>query len=145
MIVSEEVEATVDAFGDNRITSRRIVFGPRAGHAITKPFLRYCKFLALLALGLALAHLKNHGPNLRFKLAIAASAVLALGIALTAMRTVLIAFAIGVCRHRAARSSGKNTSSRWRQHCFWSWLLALLLFRRRGAKMLSPCRIQASP
>ena len=60
-------------------------------------FSEVLQILALLALGLALAHLKNHGANVRFKLAIAASAVLALGIALTAMRTVLIAFAIGGC------------------------------------------------
>lgn len=51
--------------------------------------------LAQLGLGLALAHLRNHGARLRFKLAIAATAILALGIALTAMRTVLVAFVIG--------------------------------------------------
>lgn len=60
-------------------------------------FSEILQILAQLALGLALAHLKNHGVNLRFKLAIAASAVLAIGIALTAMRTVLIAFTIGGC------------------------------------------------
>ncbi|MGI8734774.1 MAG: O-antigen ligase family protein [Pyrinomonadaceae bacterium] len=60
-------------------------------------FSEILQILAQLALGLALAHLKNHGANLRFKLAIAASFVLALGIALTAMRTVLIAFALGGC------------------------------------------------
>ena len=58
-------------------------------------FSEVLQILALLALGLALAHLKNHGANVRFKLAIAGSAVLALGIALTAMRTMLIAFAVG--------------------------------------------------
>ena len=63
------------------------------------------QILAQLALGLALAHLRNHGPKLRFKLAIVASAILGLGIALTAMRTVLVAFAIGagVILLRAAR------------------------------------------
>jgi hypothetical protein len=55
------------------------------------------QILAQLALGLALANFKNHGLNLRSKLAAAAFAVLALGIALTAMRTVLVALAIGVC------------------------------------------------
>jgi hypothetical protein len=55
------------------------------------------QILAQLAFGLALANLKNHGLNLRSKLAFAATALLALGIALTAMRTVLVALAIGVC------------------------------------------------
>lgn len=53
--------------------------------------------LALLAFGLALANFRNHRLNRWSKLAFAAAAVLALGIALTAMRTVLVAFAIGVC------------------------------------------------
>ena len=54
------------------------------------------QILAQLALGLALAHLVNHGFNRWSKLAIFATGFLALGIALTAMRTALIAFAIGV-------------------------------------------------
>jgi O-Antigen ligase/PDZ domain len=54
------------------------------------------QILAQLALGLALAHLVNHGFNRWSKLALLASALLGLGIALTAMRTALIAFAIGV-------------------------------------------------
>lgn len=55
------------------------------------------QILAQLALGLALANLKNHGLNLRSKLAATGFALLALGIALTAMRTVLVALVIGVC------------------------------------------------
>lgn len=55
------------------------------------------QILALLALGLAVANFKNHGLNLRSKLAATAFALLALGIALTAMRTVLVALVIGVC------------------------------------------------
>lgn len=68
-------------------------------------FSEILQVLAQLALGLALAHLRNHGANSRFKLAMAASVILALGIALTAMRTVLVAFAIGasVILFRAAR------------------------------------------
>nr|MBA2524157.1 O-antigen ligase family protein [Pyrinomonadaceae bacterium] len=68
-------------------------------------FSEILQILAQLALGLGLANLKNHGPNLRFKLGIAASALLALGIALTAMRTVLVAFTLGACilTIRAAR------------------------------------------
>jgi len=46
---------------------------------------------------LALANVRNHGLNLRSKLAFAATALLALGIALTAMRTVLVALAFGFC------------------------------------------------
>ena len=63
------------------------------------------QIIAQLALGLALANFRNHGTNLRFKLAAAAAALLALGIALTAMRTVLVAFVIGACviGFRAAR------------------------------------------
>lgn len=60
-------------------------------------FSEILQVLAQLALGLGMVHLKNHGANLRFKLAIAASSILALGIALTAMRTVLVAFTIGGC------------------------------------------------
>ncbi len=68
-------------------------------------FSEILQILAQLALGLALAQLRNHGARLRFKLAIAASAILALGIALTAMRSVLVAFAIGagIILLRAAR------------------------------------------
>ena len=55
------------------------------------------QILAQLALGLALANFRNHGFNRRSRLAVAAFALLALGIALTAMRTVLVALAIGVC------------------------------------------------
>ncbi|MBA3514219.1 MAG: O-antigen ligase family protein [Pyrinomonadaceae bacterium] len=60
-------------------------------------FSEILQILAQLTLGLGLANLKNHGANLRFKLAAAASALLALGIALTAMRTVLVALTAGAC------------------------------------------------
>ena len=53
------------------------------------------QILAQLAIGIALVQLQNHGARLRFILAITASAILAMGIVLTAMRTVLIAFAVG--------------------------------------------------
>lgn len=55
------------------------------------------QILAQLALGLALANYKNHGFNLRSKLTGGAFALLALGVVLTAMRTVLVALVIGVC------------------------------------------------
>ena len=72
-------------------------------------FAEILQIIALLALGLGLANLKNHGPNLRFKLAVAASAIHAVGIALTAMRTVLVAFAVGafVLTIRAVRGKAR--------------------------------------
>jgi O-Antigen ligase/PDZ domain len=54
------------------------------------------QIIAQLALGLALANYKNHRLNLRFKLATLAFVLLCLGLALTAMRTALVALAIGV-------------------------------------------------
>jgi O-antigen ligase len=64
------------------------------------------QILAQLALGLALAHLRRRGERGRtWLLALLASVVLALGIVLTAMRTVLVALAVGACviAWRAAR------------------------------------------
>ena len=55
------------------------------------------QILALLALGLLVANYKNHRLNLRAKLAAVAFVLLALGVAFTAMRTVLVALAIGAC------------------------------------------------
>ncbi|HXD29781.1 MAG TPA: O-antigen ligase family protein [Pyrinomonadaceae bacterium] len=60
-------------------------------------FAEILQILSQLSLGLALANFQNHGANRRFKLALIATAVLAFGIAFTAMRTVLVAFAIGGC------------------------------------------------
>jgi len=70
------------------------------------------QILASLALGLALANYKNHRLNFRLKLAMAAFALLSLGIVLTAMRTVLVALAIGVCviSVRALRTRAKVLS-----------------------------------
>ena len=58
-------------------------------------FAEIIQMIALLALGLALAHLRNHGPNKIFVVAIAAASFLTLGLVLTAMRTVIVAFVIG--------------------------------------------------
>ena len=55
------------------------------------------QIIAQLALGFALAHLRNHGPNKYFRIALVATALLALGLAFTAMRTVIVAFALGAC------------------------------------------------
>ena len=51
--------------------------------------------IALLALGLALAHFRNHGPNRIFKIALGATLLLTAGLVFTAMRTVVVAFVIG--------------------------------------------------
>ncbi len=74
-------------------------------------FAEILQILAQLALGLALANLRNHGPNRRFKLALAASLLLAFGIALTAMRSVLVAFAIGGCV--IAWRAAKGPAAKW--------------------------------
>ena len=62
-------------------------------HYVT--FAEMLQMIAQLALGLALAHLRNHGLNKYFRVAIGATAILIMGIVFTAMRTVVIAFAIG--------------------------------------------------
>jgi hypothetical protein len=58
-------------------------------------FSELLQIIAQLALGIALAHLRNHGVNRFFKLALIAATLLGIGIAFTAMRTVLVAFVIG--------------------------------------------------
>jgi O-antigen ligase/polysaccharide polymerase Wzy-like membrane protein/PDZ domain-containing protein len=58
-------------------------------------FAELMQMIAQLALGLALAHLRNHGPNRIFRIAIIAAALLTAGLVFTAMRTVIVAFVIG--------------------------------------------------
>jgi hypothetical protein len=53
------------------------------------------QMVAQLALGLALAHFRNHGPNKYFRVAIIAAALLTAGLVLTSMRTVIVAFVLG--------------------------------------------------
>jgi hypothetical protein len=80
------------------------ISGTKASHRFrasgwTRHYETYSEILQILtqlALGLALAHLINHGFNRWSRLAFLATGLLALGLALTAMRTALIAFAIGV-------------------------------------------------
>ncbi|HEV2833669.1 MAG TPA: O-antigen ligase family protein, partial [Pyrinomonadaceae bacterium] len=60
-------------------------------------FSEILQIVAQLALGLALAHLRNHGPNKYFRITIVAVALLTAGLVFTAMRTVIVAFAIGAC------------------------------------------------
>lgn len=67
------------------------------------------QILAQLALCLALANLKSGRSRWRFTLALLATGVLALGIALTAMRTVMVALALGalVIAWRATQSRAR--------------------------------------
>ncbi len=58
-------------------------------------FAEVMQMIALLALGLALAHLRNHGANKYFGLALTAAALITAGLVFTAMRTVIVAFVIG--------------------------------------------------
>lgn len=60
-------------------------------------FAEVLQIIAQLALGLALAHLRHHGGNKHFRLAVAAATLLTLGLVFTAMRTVIVAFVIGAC------------------------------------------------
>ena len=60
-------------------------------------FSEILQILAQLAFGLALANYRSQGLNRWSRLAFAAAMLLAVGIALTAMRTALVALAVGVC------------------------------------------------
>jgi O-antigen ligase len=72
-------------------------------------FAELISMIALLALGIALANLRNHGPNKYFRVAIVAAALLTAGILFTAMRTVIVAFVIGaiVIAFRSLRGTMK--------------------------------------
>jgi O-antigen ligase len=60
-------------------------------------FAELLQIIAQLALGFALAHLRNHGPNKYFRIVLVAVVILTAGLVFTAMRTVIIAFVIGAC------------------------------------------------
>ena len=77
--------------GDGR--SHRFRASGWTRHYVT--FAEILQMIAQLALGLALAHLRNHGPNKYFRVAIGATAILTMGIVFTAMRTVVVAVAVG--------------------------------------------------
>lgn len=97
----EHVERTGLVLGPN--VSESGVIGDARNHrfrasGFTRHYVTFAELLqmiAQLAVGLALAHLRNHGPNLYFRIALVAAGVLVLGLTLTAMRTVIVAFAIG--------------------------------------------------
>ena len=81
------------------------IIGSRATHRFRasgwtphyETFSEILQILAQLAFGLALANFRNHGLNRWSRLAFAAATLLAFGIAFTAMRTALVALAIGIC------------------------------------------------
>ena len=72
-------------------------------------FAELIQMIALVALGLALAHLRNHGPTKYFRVALFAAAILTMGLLFTAMRTVVVAFVIGasVIALRSLRGAAK--------------------------------------
>jgi len=122
----------------NRISPSGIT-GDQATHRFrasgwTRHYSTYAEilqFLVQLAFGLALANFTNHRFNLRAKLSSVAAVILALGVALTAMRTVLVAVAIGVCviSFRALTSKARTIS-----------LVSLLILLSVGAFVVSQTR-----
>jgi hypothetical protein len=106
----------VTAARQQRPTPAGVVGNTRSHHFRASGWTRHyetfselLQIVAQLAFGLALANLRNHGSNKYFKVAVLASALLALGIVFTAMRTVLIAFVSGACyiAWRSARGIAK--------------------------------------
>lgn len=100
----------------------------------TRHYSTYAEILQVLvqlAFGLALANFVNHRFNFRSKLSFVAAAVLALGVALTAMRTVLVAVAFGVCviSFRALSAKARTVS-----------LVGLLILLSVGAFVVSQTR-----
>jgi O-antigen ligase/polysaccharide polymerase Wzy-like membrane protein/PDZ domain-containing protein len=87
----------------NQQTSPSGVIGTRRNHRFRasgftrhyQTFAEMMQTIALLALGFGLAHLRNHGANKYFRIASAATLLLTFGLVFTAMRTVIVAFAIG--------------------------------------------------
>lgn len=78
-------------------TSRNYRFRASGWTRHYETFAEVLQIIAQLALGFALAHLRNHGPNKHFRIALAAAVLLVLGLVFTSMRTVIVAFAIGAC------------------------------------------------
>jgi hypothetical protein len=86
-------------------TSPSGVFGNERSHRFRasgwtrhyETFAEILQIIAQLALGLALAHLRNHRLNRYFRIGLVAAAILIAGLVFTAMRTVIVAFAIGAC------------------------------------------------
>lgn len=107
-VVTEEIKARASPSG---VTSSGPTHRFRASgwtrHYET--FSETLQILAQLAFGLALAHIQRRSSRLIIFLTLAAAGILAIGIALTAMRTVLIALAVGaaVIALRATRGRAR--------------------------------------
>jgi hypothetical protein len=102
-------------------------------------FAETLQILAQLALGLALAHLQRRNSRRKFLyLALAATTLLTIGIALTAMRTVLVAFTIGavVIALRAARGRARLLAAAVIMLALASGALAIWHTRMSGALLL---------
>lgn len=95
------------------------------------------QILAQLALGLTLANFKNHRLNLRSKLAGAAFTLLALGIVLTAMRTVLVALVIGVCVISVRALGGRAKALSLAGICLLLVVGAFVVYETRARQALS--------
>jgi hypothetical protein len=98
--VSDELKARPSPSG-LRGTRRSHRFRASGWTRHYQTFAETLQILAQLSLGFALAHWQRRRarplPRLRFALYVAAFLLLAAGIALTAMRTALVAFAVGAC------------------------------------------------
>lgn len=108
-IVTDEMKArsTPSGIKSNGPTHR---FRASAWTRHYETFSETLQILAQLALGLALAHLGRRNSRRKFiYLALAATALLTIGIALAAMRTVLVALSVGasVIAMRAARGRAR--------------------------------------
>jgi len=99
----EQVERPGMVVNASREASRSEIFGGERNHrfrasGLTRhypTFAELMQMIALLALGLALAHLRNHGANKYFRVALVAALVLTMGLVFTAMRTVIVALVLG--------------------------------------------------
>ncbi len=107
----EQVERTLAGTGISGLTGseRNHQFRASGWTRHYETFAELMQMIALLALGLALAHLRNHGANKYFKIASVAAVVLTAGLVFTAMRTVILAFVIAasVIAFRALRGGVK--------------------------------------
>jgi len=94
MILTPEIQRQVSPSGmEGTAHSHRFRASGWTRHYET--FSELLQMIAQLALGIALAHLRNHGANKYFRLAALATIIIAIGIVFTAMRTVLIALVVG--------------------------------------------------
>jgi O-antigen ligase len=106
--VTDEIKSAASPSG-LRGTARTHRFRASGWTRHYETFAETLQILAQLALGFTLARLSRRQTLARIELPAAAFALLAAGIALTAMRTTLVAFAVGACviAWRAARGRAR--------------------------------------